>query len=223
MHFFYILLLATWSRTLFRFLRRLGILGLFLLGVADSSFLFLPFGNDVLLITLASRHPSNWLSYALAAATGSLLGCLLVDLVARKGGEEGLERFLDARRIEKLKAKLEGRRGWSLITAAILPPPFPFTTVVLAASALQYPRRQLLFQIFVGRLIRFVAEGLLALYFGRRLLRYLRAPVVEYFIYALIAVIIVGSLISLVTWLKSRRKLIGPAQAAVPPRAGASS
>src|SRR5262245_21265523 len=108
---FDLFLIATWSHTLFRFLRRLGLLGLFLLGVADSSFLFLPFGNDVLLITLASRHPSNWLSYALAAAVGSVVGCLLVDLVARKGGEEGLERLLDARRVEKLKAKLATKRG----------------------------------------------------------------------------------------------------------------
>jgi membrane protein YqaA with SNARE-associated domain len=224
MHYFYLFLLATWSQSLFRFLRRLGILGLFLLGIADSSFLFLPFGNDVLLITLASRHPANWLSYAIAAAAGSVVGCLLVDLVARKGGEEGLARLLDARRVEKLKGKLAGKTGWSLMTAAILPPPFPFTTVVLAASALQYPRRKLLTAIFVGRMIRFTAEGLLALYFGRRLLRYLRAPVVEYFIYGLIAVIIVGSVISVATWLRSRRKIVGASpQAAVPPRAGASS
>jgi len=153
-----------------------------------------------------------------------VVGCLLVDLVARKGGEEGLARLLDARRVEKLKGKLEGKTGWSLMTSAILPPPFPFTTVVLAASALQYPRRKLLIAIFVGRMIRFIAEGLLALYFGRRLLRYMRAPVVEYFIYALIAVIIVGSVISVVTWLRSRRKMGGASpQAAVPPRAGASS
>src|SRR6478735_3906667 len=112
MHYFYLFLLATWSQNLFRFLRRLGLLGLFLLGVADSSFLFLPFGNDVLMITLASRHPANWLSYAIAAAAGSVVGCLLVDLVARKGGEEGLARLLDARRVEKLKGKLEGKTGW---------------------------------------------------------------------------------------------------------------
>jgi len=39
----------------FRFLIRLGLLGPLLLGIADSSFLFLPFGNDLLLVIVLAR------------------------------------------------------------------------------------------------------------------------------------------------------------------------
>lgn len=49
--------LAT-AYVLFRFFRRLGPIGLFFLGALDSSFLFLPFGNDLLLMLPLSslRH-----------------------------------------------------------------------------------------------------------------------------------------------------------------------
>jgi len=71
----------------------MGVLGLFLFGVGDSSFLFLPFGNDLLLIALVSneRGPWRWVIYTLAAALGSVVGSALVDLVMRNVGKEGAE------------------------------------------------------------------------------------------------------------------------------------
>jgi membrane protein YqaA with SNARE-associated domain len=66
----------------------------FLIGVRDSSFLFLPFGNDLLLVILIRRrHASAW-EYVPMAAAGSVVGIFLLDLVARKGGEPGLEKMI---------------------------------------------------------------------------------------------------------------------------------
>lgn len=189
-----------------RFFLRLGIFGLFLLSALDSSFLVLPFGNDVLLIALVSSDPGSlkWISYVLVSALGSIVGVFVIDLIMRKAGEKGLEHFISARKIEKFKAKMENKAGITVFLATMLPPPFPFTPVVMTASALQTPKTKLLGAVFAGRLVRCTVEALLALYFGRKLIAYINSDVVTYFVYGLIAVAAVLSTLSLITWLRRK-------------------
>ena len=194
----------TATRFIFRFFRRLGLLGLFLMSTLDSSFLVLPFGNDLLLIALvsANRNSLIWIAYVLVSALGSVVGVLIVDVIMRKAGEKGLERFVSANRIEKLKAKLENKGGITVFIATLIPPPFPFTPVIMTASALQSPRIKMLTAVFLGRLLRFGAEAVLALYFGRQMIAFLNSDVVTYFVYGLIGLAIVLSTLSLLRWLK---------------------
>lgn len=183
---------------------RLGLPGLFLLSALDSSFLVLPFGNDLLLIALVSSNRDSWywIAYLLISAIGSVVGVFIIDLIMRKTGEKGLERFVSERRVEKLKAKLENKAGITVFIATLIPPPFPFTGVVMTASALQSPRGRLLIAVFFGRLLRFGIEAVLALYFGRQLITFLNSDVVTYFVYALIGIAVVLSTLSLLRWLK---------------------
>ena len=192
------------TRWFFRFFMRLGLLGLFLMSALDSSFLVLPFGNDLLLIALVSsnRNGWNWIAYVLVSAMGSVVGVLLIDLIMRKAGEKGLERFVSAKRISKLKAKLENKGGITVFIATLIPPPFPFTPVVMTASALQSPRGKLLAAVFLGRLVRFGVEAVLALYFGRQMIAFMRSDVVTYIVYGLVGVALVLSTLSLIRWLK---------------------
>jgi membrane protein YqaA with SNARE-associated domain len=201
-----LLISSTWARSVLAFFRRMGALGLFLLGVCDSSFLFLPFGNDLLLIALVSqgRDPWRWVIYTLAASLGSVVGVTLLDLVVREASKEGAEIFVGSKRLERLKGKIEKRGVWAVFFAALLPPPFPFTAAIAAASALQIARRGMLTAALAGRLVRFTAESLLALYFGRRLLHYLRSDIVEYLIFGLIAVAVVGAFLTVRKWLRAR-------------------
>jgi membrane protein YqaA with SNARE-associated domain len=194
----------TATRWIFRFFRRLGLLGLFFMSTLDSSFLVLPFGNDLLLIALvsANRNSLIWIAYVLISALGSVVGVLIVDVIMRKAGEKGLERFVSANRIEKLKAKLENKGGITVFIATLIPPPFPFTPVIMTASALQSPRIKMLTAVFLGRLLRFGAEAVLALYFGRQMIAFLNSDVVTYFVYGLIGLAIVLSTLSLLRWLK---------------------
>jgi uncharacterized membrane protein YdjX (TVP38/TMEM64 family) len=122
----------------------------------------------------------------------------------RKAGEKGLERFFSEKKIEKFKKKIENKAGMSVFVATILPPPFPFTPVIMTASALQCSRRTMFIAVFVGRLLRFTIEALLALYFGRKLLAFLRSDVVTYTIYGLIALGAVLSTLSVITWLRRK-------------------
>src|SRR5450759_4338551 len=58
-------------RPLFAFFLHIGGFGLVILGVLDSSFFFLPFGNDLLLVVLVARHHGYLPLYVLAASLGS--------------------------------------------------------------------------------------------------------------------------------------------------------
>ena len=197
---------STWIRAGIAFFRRMGALGLFLLGVCDSSFLFLPFGNDLLLIALVSRRMNSWhwVIYTLTAALGSVVGVRLVDLVMRKAGKEGLEKFVGPKRLEGLQGKIESHSVWTVFLATLLPPPFPFTAAIAAASALQMTRREMLTAVLAGRLVRYTVESLLALYFGRRLIRYLRSDYVEYFVYGMVAMAVIGTFLSVRKWRQAR-------------------
>ncbi len=86
-------------RPLFAFFFHVGACGLVILGILDSSFVFLPFGNDLLLVVLVARHHGYLPLYVLAASLGSATGVLLLDLVCRKGGEEGLKKMMSRKRL----------------------------------------------------------------------------------------------------------------------------
>jgi membrane protein YqaA with SNARE-associated domain len=201
-----LMLSSTWVRAGLALLLRMGALGLFLLGVCDSSFFFLPFSNDLLLIALISRerHSWQWMIYTLSAALGSVAGVALLDMVMRKVGREGLDQFIGQKKLERLQGKIESRGVWTVFLATLLPPPFPFTAVIAAASVFQLTRRKMLAAVFAGRLVRYTAVSLLALYFGRRLLRYLRSDYIEYLVYGLIAVAVIGTFLTVLKWLQTR-------------------
>lgn len=199
-----LLLVLSFSGWILRFFRHLGVFGLFLLSALDSSFLVLPFGNDLLLIALVSSNRDSlvWIAYVVVSAIGSLVGVFIVDLIMRKTGEKGLEHFVSQREVEKLKAKLENKAGITVFIATLIPPPFPFTPAVMTASALQTPRGKLFAAVFFGRLIRFGAEAVLALYFGRQVIAFINSDVVSYIVYGLIGIAVVLSTLSVLKWLK---------------------
>ena len=192
------------SRWILHFFRRLGVFGPLLLSALDSSFLVLPFGNDLLLIALvsANRNSLIWIVYVLMSAIGSVIGVLIVDLLMRKAGEKGLLHFVSQKRLEKLKAKLENKAGITVFIATLLPPPFPFTPAVMTASALQTPRGKLLTAVFCGRLLRFGIEAVLALYFGRQVIAFINSDVVTYLVYGIMGIGVVLSTLSVLKWLK---------------------
>ena len=185
----------------------MGFFGLFLMSALDSSFLVLPFGNDLLLVALISsdRDSPIWIGYVIVSAIGSVLGVFVIDLIMRKTGEKGLERFLSRKKIEKLKSKMENKAGVTVFIATLIPPPFPFTPAVMTASALQCPKAKLFSAVFVGRLLRFGIVAVLALYFGRQVIAFVNSDVVTYIVYALIAIAIIGSTLSLLRWFKKNK------------------
>ncbi len=181
-------------------LYHLGGVGLFVMGVLDSSFLMMPLGNDLLVIALTARNSFRLPYYVAMATAGSVLGCLIIDWVSRKGGEAGLERYMSSRRLEYIKGKVQKRAMWALAVAALMPPPFPFTPFVAATAALQYPRAKLLGTMAAARAVRFSVEGALAIFFGRQILRLANSSALEYGVIILTVVSIGGSAYSVYRW-----------------------
>lgn len=186
---------------------KFGGIGLLALGVFDSSFLFAPLGNDLLVVALSARYHNvlRALYYAAMSTAGSVLGTLLVDLVFREAGELGLEHHLSRARIDSLKRRIAKRAGWGLTVASIAPPPFPFTAFIMAASALQYPRRRLLVVVGAARMVRFAALGLLAVAFGPQILAWSENPIVQGGLIGLMVLCAVGSVISAARWIRRSR------------------
>jgi membrane protein YqaA with SNARE-associated domain len=195
------------ARLLFAFFWHLGGPGLLLLGILDSSFLFAPLGNDLLVVAMTAHYHSvpRMLYYAGMSTIGSVLGCLLVDVMLRRAGEKGLEHYLPLKRIGYIKKKVEKNAAWALVVASLAPPPFPFTPFIMAAAALQYPRIRLLAVTGAARMVRFTALGVLALLFGRHILEWAQSGAVQVALIGLIAFSMVGSAISVVGWVKRSR------------------
>jgi membrane protein DedA with SNARE-associated domain len=187
---------------LFAVFIRLGGFGLLLLGTLDDSFLFMPLGNDLLMVALTARNHRLVPLYAAMASVGSVLGCLLIDWVSRKGGEEGLDKLISRRELNYVKRKVEKKAGWALASASILPPLFPFTAFVIGAAAFQYPRTKLLGVVGAARLIPLFALGALAIAFGERIIRWAKIPGVQSAVLVLVVISIGDSVISIVSWIR---------------------
>jgi membrane protein YqaA with SNARE-associated domain len=197
--------------SLFSLVSRFGGVGLFALTLLDASFLFIPFGPDLLLVVMAARSHEMAPFYALLAAAGSVAGCAIIDPLSRKEGEKGLERLLSRRRLQSVTKRVRKSAPWALSIASLMPPPFPFTPIIIAASALQYPRKKLLTVVGVSRLVRYMTEALLALYFGHQLVEISKSKGLELAVIVLIVISLVGSAITAYKWVQKRKKQEQPA------------
>jgi membrane protein YqaA with SNARE-associated domain len=193
-------------RRLLAWLLTLGLFGPLIFGIADSSFLFLPFGNDLLVVILTVRDHAHLPFYVVTAAIGSTLGVLLLDFVCRKGGEEGLKRMMKPGRLEYFKRRMSKQAAIAIALACLAPPPFPFTIVIASASAFAYPRPRLLGLVFVTRAVRFAILGWLAIRFGRDILRIARAPETTWIMAGFIVVCTIGSGFQVLQWVRRSRR-----------------
>jgi membrane protein YqaA with SNARE-associated domain len=183
----------------------LGGFGLLLLGTLDSSFLFMPLGNDLLVIALTAAHRERMVYYVTMATVGSVIGVAFTHWVSAKGGRKGIEGDRKSKRIAYVERRVREHGGIAIATAALMPPPFPFTPFIIVAGALQYPLKRMLLIIAACRAVRFATEGVLAVVYGRRIIQMAQSPYVEGFIMALVVISMAGSAWSIYSWIKKSR------------------
>ena len=183
------------------------------MGVMDSSFLFLPFGNDLLVVALVARHHSAWWIYVVSAVCGSTLGVFFLDMVARRIGEAGVQKVAGTKQFNYLKQKMGENGAITLIVGCLAPPPFPFTMAVATTSALGYPRVRLLSLVAMARTTRFVILSLLALKYGRAILHVMNTEAFRWTMLLFVFFCLAGSVFSIVKWARKGRTR-RPAEAA---------
>ena len=144
------------------------------IGTLDSSLLSLPEINDYLVVARCVSDPKSVFYFPLFAAAGSVTGCLLLYTIIRRGGQALMRRRFKAESIARVE-RAYARYGFlALAVPAILPPPMPFKIFVATAGALEYPRWRFVLTVMIARSLRYTVEGALAVFYGRRVLHFLR-------------------------------------------------
>ncbi len=178
-----------------------GGIGLFFASFLDSSFLFLPEVNDVLVLWMVTQHKHFIVYYVAMATCGSLAGCLTLHYLAGKSGEMMLRRKYSTEKIERVSSWFRRYGSMAILIPALSPPPVPFKLFVLLAGVAKMPVGKFIAAIIVGRGIRFSTTGLLAIYYGDQAVRFGR----EYG--EILLVLITGILlVSCVVYVFARRR-----------------
>lgn len=145
-----------------------------IIGALDSSLLSLPEINDYLVVGRCYKYPSAAFYFPLFAATGSVIGCNLLYTIVRRGGQAVLRKRFPIQSIKRVERAYERFGFLAIGIPAILPPPLPFKIFVATAGALEYPRWKFLLTVMIARSLRYYVEGILAVYYGRRVLLFLK-------------------------------------------------
>ena len=143
------------------------------IGALDSSLLSLPEINDYLVVMRCARDHSAAFYFPLFAAAGSVLGCFVLYTIIRRGGQVLLRRRFSSANLLRVE-RAYARYGFlALAIPAMLPPPMPFKIFVATAGALEFPRSRFLLTIMIARSLRYFVEGILAVYYGEQVLRFI--------------------------------------------------
>jgi membrane protein YqaA with SNARE-associated domain len=184
---------------------RLGGPGLILLGLADNSVIPLPGSMDALTIWLAGKNREIWFYYAFMATFGAVIGGYLTYNLARKGGKGALQRRLPAKKMDSMNEKFAHFGFGAVAVPALLPPPFPIVPALLAAGAMQYPRKKFLTALAVGRGIRYTVVAFLGAHFGPHIVAFFS----KYYkpaLFTLIGMAAVSGVFAIIEYLRLRRR-----------------
>jgi membrane protein YqaA with SNARE-associated domain len=164
--------LVTWKERIVLFAGTLGAPGLLLISFLDSSILSFPIINDLLLIELSMRNAVRMPLYAAMAMIGSVLGCVVLYYIAKKGGEAFFHKRA-GQRGKAIRHWVEQNGFGGMLVAALLPPPTPFKVFVFAAGVFEVPLWSFISAITLARSIRYFGIGYLAIRYGNDALPFL--------------------------------------------------
>src|SRR3954468_7167133 len=151
-----------------------GAPGIVLVSFLDSSILSLPEIADLLIIYMVTTHPARFALYVTSATIGSLLGCLALYYIGKKGGEALMRGRMSTHRYDKTLDAFRRHGVMAVLVPSILPPPAPFKPFVLLAGIAEISPVRFTIAIVIGRGARYIVEGLLALWYGERAMTYIQ-------------------------------------------------
>jgi membrane protein DedA with SNARE-associated domain len=145
----------------------LGGLGVLLLAIGDSSFVSVPEGNDILIVLLSVGGSWGHMFYFVGLTIiGSVIGCLALYMLGKKGGNPILRRRFDQTRIDHAENLYKKYGMFSILVPSIIPPPMPFKLFVLSAGVFRMNLAAFITAVIIGRTLRYSAWGILAVIYG---------------------------------------------------------
>jgi membrane protein DedA with SNARE-associated domain len=144
-----------------------GGLGVLLLAMGDSSFVSVPEGNDILIVLLSVGGSWGHMFYFVGfTIIGSVIGCLFLYMIGKKGGNPILRRRFDQARIDQAENLYKKYGIFSILIPSIIPPPMPFKLFVLSAGVFRMNPVAFITAVIIGRTLRYSAWGILAVVYG---------------------------------------------------------
>jgi membrane protein YqaA with SNARE-associated domain len=158
-------------------------------------------GVDVLIILIAVVDHAQAYWAAAAAVAGSLLGCLLLFMVARKGGEAYLRRHTISPREASFRAWFHEYGLLTVFVPAFVPIPLPLKIFIVSAGALEESPVTFTIVMIAARIPRYLFLAWLGTRFGNETMPYLRHHVWQF---SLLAAGLFGGLYLLIGFLHKR-------------------
>ncbi|HEX7999058.1 MAG TPA: VTT domain-containing protein [Pyrinomonadaceae bacterium] len=171
-----------------------------IIGALDSSLLSLPEINDYLVVMRVANDHKAVFYFPLFAAAGSVIGCLLLYTLLRRGGQAVLRKRFRTEHIERVE-RAYARFGFlALAVPALLPPPMPFKIFVATAGTLEYPRWRFMMTIMIARSLRYYIEATLAIFYGRQVIEFIKK-----YGFPILAVVVGACAVGLILYLIKKR------------------
>jgi len=153
----------------------LGPTGLMLAAILDGAGLPIPGGVDVLIVFLTTQRPNDAWWFAAVAVLGSVLGNLVLFLLARRGGELYLRKRSSGPRSQRFRRWFDKYGLLTVFISALVPLPImPMKIFVLCAGALGSSPIAFLSTFVSARIPRYFALAYLGLQMGTGSIQYLR-------------------------------------------------
>lgn len=167
-----------------------GLLGLFVLAFAESS--FFPVPPDVLLIAFSLANPRNAFVFAFVATIGSVLGGLFGYWLGRKFGEPLLLRFAKQSTIDHAQKVYNELGAWAVFAAGFSPIPYKVFTIL--SGIMNLDLKKFVIASTLSRGLRFFGVATVIFFFGEEINGFLN----QYF--ELITIVVAIPIVLFVLW-----------------------
>ena len=188
-----------------------GPVGVFVLAIIDNGGIPMIGGVDFLVVLMAVLRPSQIYGTVVAASAGSIVGAIILFLIARKGGEEYLHRYTSHGRGARLRAWFMEYGLLTVFIPALVPIPLPLKISILSAGALEVPPWRFAAVFLAARIPRYVFLAWMGIELGNATWPYLRGHLWQLFLFSAGLFAVLYFAIRLWHEKRQRRQVDGPA------------